>query len=609
MDKTTIVGRLDALRNKMTAEEIDMVLISSTDCHGSEYVADYFKVTEFFSGCTSDNVMMLITEKNAYLWTDGRYFLSAEAELKDTGITLMKSGEPGVPTLNMFLDQNLEEGMVLAYDGCTIRCDRGSMFRQIAMHKGAAVRGDFLPAEGIWEDRPTLPSGKITHFLSKDMTGESIESKLVKIREKMKLKKATAMVIAKPDDIMWIFNVRGNDIPYNPVAISYCIILGNEVNLYIPGYEAEDLKKYAKENGFNVYPYDLFFEDLKEFDENDRIWLDYVTCSDRILEILSAKGITSVVGTYPSTELKAKKNPEELRRLRECYRIDSLILCRFLYYVQKTVGKEPMTECSLADKLDYMRSTISDYLDLSFETISAYGPNAAIVHYEPKAGEDLAIEAKGFYLVDSGGQYLSGTTDVTRTIALGEITDEMRKDFTLVTIANLRLLNARFLYGCTGANLDMYARSALWEHAVDYKHGTGHGIGFILNVHEGPQNIGWRILSPASGKLNSEGVKTVFEPGMITSDEPGIYRDGEYGIRIETIMECVEDEYNEYGQFLRFCPLTYVPIDLNSLDLSLMDASDKKRLNEYHKAVFEKIAPGLTDEKELAWLKEATREV
>jgi len=603
MINTTIAGRLSELRKKMETEKLDMVLISSSDCHGSEYVADYFKVSEFFSGCTSDNVMLLVLKESAYLWTDARYFLSAAKELEGTGIELMKSGEKDVPTLYRFLDEHLNEGMILGYDGTTISCERGDMLRRIAYEKGAGINASVDPADGIWKDRPSFPNGKIT-VQSEEETGKSVKEKLSDVRLAMVRRGITATVLSKTDDIMWLFNIRGEDIPYNPVALSYCIIGLQDAWLYI---RKQDESQIADEY-FKVLSYSSFTEDLGKFSAEDKVWIDPKYVSDRIMNILLEKGATPYPAPYPTGILKALKNETELKRIRECYVRDSVALCRFLYEVQSRVGKEEMTEISLAKKLDYMRSTIEDFTDLSFPTISAYGANAAVVHYEPKEDSNAEVKQEGFYLVDSGGQYKSGTTDVTRTIVLGDITDEMKRDFTLVAVANIRLLYAKFLYGCTGANLDVYARSILWENGVDFKHGTGHGIGYRLNVHEGPQNIAWKIISPVTGTISGGNAKTVFEPGMITSDEPGIYRDGKYGIRTETIMECTEEESNEYGRFLSFRPLTYVPIDLKAIDPSLMDDSDKRKLNDYHKKVYEKISPYLSGE-ELEWLKESTKEI
>ncbi len=605
MINTTIVGRLNELRSRMEKENFDMILVTSSDFHGSEYVSDYFKVSEFFSGCTSDNVSLLILKDSAFLWTDARFFLSAGEELSGTGIKLMKSGEPGVPTLNQFLDSHLQPGMTLGYDGRTISCERGEMIRRIAVEKNAGVNGTIDPAFDIWKDRPEFPNGKIS-ILSAEETGKDAKEKIAEVRECMQRFGAASLVLSKIDDIMWLFNIRGEDIPYNPVAIAYCIIRNEEAFLYIRN--PESISEYGKTEGFSVRPYDTFFDDLEQFTEGEKVWIDHAYLSDRIMSILLGRRIRPLLAPYPTNMKKAVKNEKELERIRECYLRDSVILCKFLYYVQSHVGKEEMTEVSLAKKLDYMRSTIPDFIDLSFSTISAYGPNAAVVHYEPKEESCAGIKAEGFYLVDSGGQYESGTTDVTRTIALGEITEEMRRDFTYVAIANLRLLYAKFLYGCTGANLDMYARSILWENGVDFKHGTGHGIGYRLNVHEGPQNIAWKIISPVTGKISGGNAKTVFEPGMITSDEPGIYRDGKYGIRTETIIECVEENNNEYGRFLSFRPLTLVPIDLNAMNLSILDESDRKKLNAYHKEVYEKISPLITDPDELAWLKKATKE-
>ena len=602
----TYAERIENLRAVMKEEGVDVCLIASTDFHSSEYVADYFKVTEFFSGCTSDNVVLVVSEKEAKLWTDGRYFISAAKELEGSGIELMKSGEPGVLTVPAYLNNILEQGMCLGYDGRTIRADKANAYHKTAMRKGCMVAGDFDAAEEIWEERPKLPAAKI-RILPEKISGEEYQSKRKRVMEELLTFGAQGTVISKLDDIMWLFNIRGNDIAYNPVALSYAILLKEKTVIFLQEEElTEDASAYFKEINVEVRPYDSFYDELAKLEFDKNLFVDSVYTSDRTLEILSKRKIRMIADISPVTRLKAVKNETELNNLRACYLKDSAALCRFLYNISKRESFAGVTEYDLAMELNDMRSTIPGFSNPSFETISAFGPNAAIVHYEPKKETAAEVKKEGFLLLDSGGQYEDGTTDVTRTVRLGEITQQMKEDFTIVAIANLRLLTAKFKYGCTGANLDVYARSALWEKGMDYNHGTGHGIGYILNVHEGPQNIGWRV---NAGAGVSQGARTVFEPGMITSNEPGIYREGEYGIRTESIVECLEGESNAFGRFLQFAPLTYVPIDVSALDLNLMDASDRERLNAYHKAVYEKISPLLTNNGEKEWLYEVTKPV
>ena len=607
--------RLEQLRRKMKNEGIDFCLIPSTDYHASEYIAGYFKVSEYFSGCTSDNVTLIVSEDNAYLWTDGRYFISAAAELEGSGIELMKSGEPDVPTVRDFLMQSMKQGEVLGYDGRVLSALRANEYRNLAGAGGWQIQSHFDPAEGIWEDRPALPAEDIS-ILSDDQSGENAADKISRIRKEMEAHRADMYVVTALDEIMWTLNLRGSDILYNPVALSFLVLEcdGGRVYLRREAFRErkEELTTYLNTLGLSLGEYGLFFEELsgrEDINGETRVMFTPGSISDRIVEELIAKSAALVPVNSPIAAMKAVKNETELNRIRDCYLRDSAALCRFIYDVKKTVGEEHCTELSLAQKLRKFRAEIPDFLGLSFETISAYNENAAIVHYAPSTEHDKEVKPEGLLLVDSGGQYESGTTDVTRTIVLGDITKEMKRDFTLVAVANLRLLTAKFMYGCTGANLDMYVRAPLWEKGMDFKHGTGHGIGYILNVHEGPQNIGWKIAPSSGGGRPSVGATTVFESGMITSDEPGIYREGKYGIRTESVVECVEDESNEFGRFLRLRPLTFVPIDKEALDLSLMEEGDKCRLNEYHRAVYRRIAPLLKDEEERRWLADATAEI
>lgn len=598
----TIKQRLTALRAFMKTEGANYCLITSSDYHASEYVGDYFKVSEYFSGCTSDNVILIVSQADANLWTDGRYFISAAAELAGTGITLMKMGEPDVPAVAEFLKKTIKEGETLAFDGRCVTSDAGKNYRKIAETNGGKVNGEFAPADTIWTDRPAMASHPV-YTLDEALVGEDCTSKIKRVREQMKKKGAGYLIISRLDDIMWLLNIRGADIAYNPVALSYLVLGQEDVELFIQNSEVtDDLRKYASRNRIHIWKYDEFFESIKSYPFDADVMVDPSGTSDALMHLLEENvGSDHIISApNPTAIMKSVKNPVELEHLRNIYLLDSVALCRFIYYIKKNIGKTPMTEVSAAQYLDHLRSEIPGYLDLSFGTISAYNANAAMAHYAPTEDNCARLEPEGFLLVDSGGQYLGGTTDVTRTIVLGKLTKDMVSDFTTVVISNLRLLYAKFLYGVSGVSLDVYARAPFWEKGQNFNHGTGHGIGYILNVHEGPQVIRWKARSPEDN--------TAFRPGMITSDEPGIYLEGKYGIRIETITECVEDRTTEFGRFLRFEPLTYAPIDLDAVDPSLMDASDIWKLNDYHKKVWEKVSPYLKgDEKE--WLEEATREI
>lgn len=595
----SIKVRLEKLREKMSREGIDYFLIGSSDYHASEYVGDFFKVSEYFSGCTSDNVKLVVGQDSACLWTDGRYFISAARELEGSGIELMKSDEPGVPRVTEYLEEVLCEGKTLAFDGLTINALTGDAYRKIAERKGAGLVTDLDPADGIWLDRPGLSKHKLM-LLDDELTGESFARKLERVRNALCKKKAEGLMLCKLDDICWLFNIRGGDITCNPVALAYAYITLNTVDLFIQEEERTDeFDSWASKNGICIRTYESVMDFLRTCEFSGACMLEPGAVSYSIADILR-KRTTLVEKANPTEIMKAVKNPVEIMHLKKAYLLDSVTVCRFICWFKSHIGKKEITELSAAEYLDALRSQIPGFLDLSFPTISAYGANAAMAHYTATAENYSVVEQRGFLLVDSGGQYLGGTTDVTRTMKAGELTAEEKRDFTLVAVSNLNLMNAKFRYGVTGRFLDAYARAPLWEYGIDYNHGTGHGIGYILNVHEGPHNIRWRFMPGQK--------EAVFEPGMIVSDEPGVYIEGKYGIRTESIVLTVEDESNAFGRFLRFEPLTFVPIDLDAIDVSYMQPKDIDRLNAYHALVWEKISPHLEGE-ELEWLREATREL
>ncbi len=594
--KEEIRSRVRMLRDDMERSGIDLLLISSTDPHASEYVPDHYKVTEFFSGCTSDNATLIVEKESARLWTDGRYFISAAEELRETGIGLMKMGQPSVPDVKTYLSEHLEKGMTLGFDGRCIRASSSLVYRQVAEQCGAAVDSTYAPADTLWIGRPALPGSPIW-ILPEKRCGVSAGEKLRHIRAAMTRKKASYYILSKLDDIMWLLNIRGGDIACSPVALSY-LLLGQETgDLFVQkGAVTPELEALARELHIKLHSYEDLFSYLGNYHFDGPVLVDSSESSDAVMNLLSENAVVTDCPNLTGRR-KAVKNEVEIRQLRQTYLEDSVAVCRFLFRMKKRAGEGALTEYTAAQEMDGLRRENPEFLDLSFPTISAWGANAAMAHYILREETAAQIPEEGFLLVDSGGQYLGGTTDVTRTIAMGSLTEEMKRDFTLVAASHLRLMNARFPEGTTGGQLDILARERLYQFGLDYNHGTGHGIGFVLNVHEAP---------PSISKATTGSALLPVKPGMIVSDEPGLYREGRYGIRTESILLCVRDEETEFGQFLRFSPLTFAPIDLDAIDPAYLEKSDRERLNRYHSQVWEAISPHLEGE-ELVWLRQATR--
>lgn len=590
--------RIRQLQDKMKEEQIDYYLIPTADYHNSEYVNDYFKVREYFSNFTGSNGTLAVSRDEVGLWTDGRYFIQAEKELEGTGITLYRMLEEGVPTIKEYLKQHMKDNETLGFDGRVITASYGTELEKTLHEKNVSFCYEKDLAGSLWSKRPALPCAPVV-ILPEEICGETVSEKLAKIREKMKEKHADAHLLSKLDDLMWILNIRGGDIECNPVALSYGYITMTDCYFFIQkAAVSETLKQYADKWHITLKDYDEIEDFLKEAPEA-KVLLDDKNVNYTLYRILQKKA-EIIADMNPSENLKAVKNPTELKCMEEVYIKDSAALCKFIYWLKNNVGKIPINEYSAAMHMDQLRKEIDGFLDLSFPTICGYKENAAMMHYEATESEHKELAADGMLLIDSGGQYMGGTTDVTRTIVLGNISDEIKKHFTAVAVGMLRLTDASFLYGCTGRNLDILAREALWNMGIDYKCGTGHGIGYILNVHEGPQSIRWRF---------SEGMReAVIEAGMVISNEPGVYIEGSHGIRIENIIVARNGEKNGDGQFMHFDTLTYVPIDLDAIEISYMQPVDIERLNAYHKKVYEKVSPYLNEE-ERAWLREATKAV
>lgn len=593
-----IKDRVRLLQEKMKSENIDFLLIPTADYHNSEYVSDYFKVREHFSGFTGSNGTLVVGRENAGLWTDGRYFVQAEKELDGSGITLFRMLEEGVPTIKEYLKQNMKEGEILGFDGRVIDASYGKGLEETLQHIKTAFHYEDDIAGNLWTDRPDMPCAPVT-ILSEEICGQSVDDKFKQIRSVMQEKQCSAHLLAKLDDLMWLLNIRGADVECNPVALSYGYLTMTDFYLFIQEQAVnEELRQYAVKHNITLKSYDEIEAFLEESAEG-KVLLDEKNINYRLYRILKNKA-EIVSDVNPSEKMKAVKNPVELENMEKVYLKDSVALTKFIFWLKRNIGKIPITEYSAAMYLDNLRREVDGFMDLSFPTISGYKENAAMMHYEATETDNSELAPEGMLLVDSGGQYLGGTTDVTRTIVLGEIDDEVKKHFTAVAVGMLSLSAARFLYGCTGRNLDILARAPLWNMDIDYKCGTGHGIGYMLNVHEGPQSIRWRYV---------ESVKeAVIEAGMVMSNEPGVYKDGSHGIRTENVIVARNGVKNGDGQFMYFDTLTYVPIDLDAILPEYMQKSDIERLNAYHKAVYEKVSPYLTED-ESRWLKEATRPI
>ncbi|SFA69589.1 Xaa-Pro aminopeptidase [Acetitomaculum ruminis DSM 5522] len=584
--------KLNKLRIMMLENGIDIYYIPTDDFHASEYVGEYFKSRQFISGFTGSAGKVLVTADEAFLWTDGRYFLQAEKELRDSSIQLMKMGEKGVPTIEEFLEKRLKSGGCLGFDGRVVAT---SFIENLLKNlKDVDIKYDRDFIDDIWNNRPPL-SKEEAYLLDEKYSGESSESKIKKIREEMSKEGADYHVITSLDDIAWILNIRGNDVLCNPVVLSYLVISMDKIFFFA---NKEALLKVKPDN-VEIRDYEDVYSFVKNLDKNSKILLDKDTVNYAIYKNIPQDALI-INKVNPSTYLKAVKNPIEVKNMKEAHIKDGVAVTKLMHYIKINAGITEMSELSLVDVLESYRKEQKNYLGPSFEPIVSWGDHGAIVHYSPDEKSNATLTTGSFLLADTGGQYLEGTTDITRTIAVGSVSKKMKRDFTLVLCGNLELAAAKFKYGCVGANLDYLARGPLWEYGMDYNHGTGHGVGYLLNVHEGPNSFRWKVTKDTK--------HCVFEEGMITSDEPGLYITGEYGIRCENLMVCKTTGENEYGKFMEFETLTMVPFDLDAVDTAYMTDRQVALLNDYHKKVYENISPYLNEE-EKDWLKEATRPI
>lgn len=594
-----IQKRLEALRSEMKKRGITVYVVPTSDFHQSEYVGEYFKARKYMTGFTGSAGTAVITMKEAGLWTDGRYFIQAAAQLEGSGVTLFRMGEEGVPKVEEYVEEQLEKGGCIGFDGRVMDAKAGQKYAEIAEKKEGSLYVTEDLVDIIWTERPSLPAHKVW-ILEQEYAGMSTEEKLSQVREQMKQEGADVHILASLYDIAWLLNLRGDDIDHVPVFLSFVAVEEKKTTLFINQEILEDkVKKYLKDNQIQVEDYEKIYayaENLKDH----KVLMSLEEVNYRIAENVQ-KHSQIVDAPNPSLLLKSIKNETELENTRIAHLKDAVAVTKFMYWLKTNIGKKEITEISASDYLEELRKEQEHFLDVSFDTICAYGANAAMMHYSASEESNAVLKPEGFLLVDSGGHYLEGTTDITRTFALGELSHEQKKHFTAVCRSNLNLANAKFLYGCSGINLDILARGPLWDMGIDYRCGTGHGVGHILNVHEGPNGFRWKIVQERndSGKL---------EAGMITTDEPGVYLEGAYGIRLENELICVKDEKNEYGQFMKFENITYVPMDLDAILPEEMTFREKQELNEYHQMVYEKISPYLNEEERI-WLKEYTRAI
>ena len=594
-----IQERLNSLRTLMRERGMDAYLVPTADFHESEYVGDYFKCRSFMTGFTGSAGTLVVTLEDAALWVDGRYFVQAGNQLKGSSVRLMKMGEEGVPEISDFIIDAVKEGGCLGFDGRVVDSFTGLELEKRLDEKGASVKYQEDLIDQVWTDRPAL-SARPVWILKEEFAGKSASEKLSDLRGEMKKAGASVHVLTSLDDIAWLLNIRGDDVRCNPVVLSYLAVTGTEAFLFInPQVLDQETEAYLKGLGITLKPYDEIYEYIKTL-QNEKVLLETARVNYAIIRGLDSSN-EIINQMNPTVLAKAVKNPVEIENMKKAHIKDGVVMARFACWLKKNIGKIPMDEISLEKKLDSMRFETEGNLGLSFDTISAYGANAAMCHYSATEETNTPVEPRGFYLVDSGGQYYEGTTDITRTFAMGPLTKEEKEHYTLVLISMLRLGDVKFPYGARGLTLDYAARQVFWDRGLNFNHGTGHGVGYLLNVHERPVGIRWKMVPE---RMDS----CVLEPGMISSDEPGIYIEGSHGIRTENLMLCVKREKNEYGQFLGFEYLTCAPIDLDGVEKSLMTDHDVELLNRYHGHVYETLSPYLEGE-EKEWLKEATRAI
>ena len=586
--------QLTDLRAAMAEAGIAWYLVPTDDFHSSEYVGDYFKGRTYLSGFTGSAGTPLVGMDWAGLWTDGRYFLQAAEQLRDSGIELMRMGEKDVPTLTEYVKEHVRQS--LGFDGRTVNVRLYRELEDAVRASGASIESGIDLVDRVWSDRPALSAEKAFE-LPLEVCGRSRAEKLRDVRASLGKNGADVLVMSSLMDVNWLLNIRGADVECTPVVLSFALVTQSECRLYINAATLDDaLRASLEQDGVTICRYDAVYGDVKAIPAGSRLQMNLGVVNASLLRSVP-EGVEVVDLPDPTNLPKAAKNEVEVANMRLAHVKDGVAVTRLMYYLKHNAGKVPMTEISVAETLEGFRREQEHYLGPSFSPIIAWGPHGAIVHYSATEETNIPVQPSSFLLADTGGHYLEGTTDITRTFAMGETTDEEKKLYTLVLKGHLRLGAARFRKGVTGQNLDYLAREALWQEGLDYNHGTGHGVGYLLSVHEGPQGIHW-------ARKNA----TPFEAGMITSDEPGIYLEGKFGVRLENLVVCVDAGTTEYGQFLKFEYLTMVPWDLDAVVPGMLSSEERAWLNDYHAQVRDTLLP-LLPEEERDWLRYATRAI
>ena len=593
-----VTERVQRLRSLMAEKGIDAYVVPTADFHQSEYGGEHFKARKFITGFSGSYGTAVITKDDGGLWTDGRYFFQAENQLSGSGIRLMKMFVGDTPSITEYLQANIPEGGAVGFDGRVLSMGEGQEYEEALSAKNIRIHYSDDLIDAIWEDRPSL-SKKPAFFLEEKYSGESSASKLARVRKAMAEKGADSHIIASLDDVCWLLNIRGDDVDFFPLLLSYAVVTMDKAELYVDSSKLDDrIREELSKNNVSVHPYNDIYEDIKSLSPDSTTMIDPMKMNYALYKNIPCK---IVEAANPTILMKAMKNDVELENVKEAHIKDGIAITKFMYWIKNRYDKEPITELSSAAKLTELRSAQEGYISDSFEPLCAFADHAAMMHYSPSEETDVQLKSGAFFLNDTGGGYYEGSTDITRTFVLGSVDQQMKKYFTAVVRAMMRLSRARFLYGCYGYNLDVLARGPIWDLDLDYQCGTGHGVGYLGNIHEAPTGFRWYVV-PSKNEHHQ------LEEGMVITDEPGIYEDGQFGIRIENEFIVRKGTKNKYGQFMYFETVTFAPIDLDGIDPEEMSRDEREWLNNYHKDVYEKIGPHLTDE-EREWLKGYTRAI
>ncbi len=590
--------RVDKLRSLMAEKNIDAYVVPTADFHQSEYVGEHFKARKFITGFSGSYGTAVITKDDGGLWTDGRYFFQAENQLAGSGIRLMKMFVGDTPSITEYLLANIPNGGTVGFDGRVLSMGEGQEYEEALSAKNINIHYSDDLIDAIWEDRPPL-SKKPAFFLEEKYSGESCSSKLQRVRKAMENNGADTHIITSLDDVCWLLNIRGDDVDFFPLLLSYAIVTMDKAALYVDASKLDEriLKELAK-NNVSIHPYNDIYEDVKKLNAQNTVMIDPMKMNYALYKNIPCRIVETA---NPSILMKAMKNEVELENIKKAHIKDGVAVTKFMYWVKNRYDKENITELSSAAKLTALRAEQEGYISDSFEPLCAFADHAAMMHYSPSKESDVTLESGAFFLNDTGGGYFEGSTDITRTFVLGSVDQQMKKYFTAVVRAMMRLSRARFLYGCYGYNLDVLARGPIWDLDLDFQCGTGHGVGYLGNIHEAPTGFRWYVV-PSKNEHHQ------LEEGMVITDEPGIYEDGQFGIRLENEFIVRKGTKNKYGQFMYFETVTFAPIDLDGIEPEEMSRDEREWLNQYHKDVYEKIGPHLTDE-EREWLKEYTRAI